>query len=182
MTKEKQPTRSWRDIRAVLDKEGSKDLLKLIGALYALRKENQDFLHARYLRDGSSLVPYKETIERYISPAEPWKSPVKISLARKAISDYRKAVGDPEGLSELMLIYAECGVSFTLEFGDIDEAFYSSVVRVFSDGLKLLQLCEQDVVDKLLPQFRGVVHSAAEMGWGFYDSLRDVFEFYFPDA
>jgi hypothetical protein len=141
MARKKQPARSWKDIRAVLNKAGHKDLMKLVGDLYTLRKENQDFLHARFLKDASTLVPYKETIEHYISPAEPWKNPVKLSLARKAISDYRKAVGDPEGLAELMLIFAECGVSFTLEFGDIDEAFYNSVVSVFSDGLMMLNLC-----------------------------------------
>ncbi len=140
--------------------------MNLVGDLYALRKGNQDFLHARFLKDASTLVPYKETIEHYISSAEPWKNPVKISLARKAISDYRKAVGDPEGLAELMLFYVECGASFTLEFGDIDETFYYSVVRVFSDGLKMLKRCEQDVVDKLLPRFKGTVHLAADMGWG----------------
>ncbi len=182
MARKKQPARSWKDIRAVLNKAGHKDLLNLVGDLYALRKENQDFLHARFLKDASTLIPYKETIEHYISPAEPWKNPVKISLARKAISDYRKAVGDPEGLAELMLFYVECGVSFTLEFGDIDEAFYYSVVRVFSDGMKMLNRCEQDVIDKLLPRFEGAVHSTADMGWGFYDSLRDTFEVYFPDA
>ena len=98
MAGEKQPARSWKDIRAVLNKAGHKDLLNLVGDLYALRKENQDFLRARFLKDASTLVPYKETIEHYISPAEPWKSPVRISLARKAISDYRKAVVDPQGL------------------------------------------------------------------------------------
>jgi hypothetical protein len=128
------------------------------------------------------LAPYRETIEQYISPAEPWKNPVKISLARKAISDYRKAAGDPEGLAELMLFYVECGVDFTLEFGDINEAFYYSVVSVFSDGMKMLNQCEDDVVRRLLPRFEGAVHSTADTGWGFYDSLRDIFEAYFPDT
>jgi hypothetical protein len=182
MARRKQHDRSWRDVRAILSKASHKDLLSLVGDLYALRKENQDFLHARFLKDASTLAPYKETIERYISPAEPWKKPVKISLARKAISDYRKAVGDPRGLAELMLFYVECGVSFTLEFGDIDEPFYNSVVRVFSDGIRMLNQCDQDVVDKLLPRFAGVVNSTAEMGWGLYDNLRDTFEIYFPDA
>ena len=182
MARKEQPARSWRDVRAVLNNADHNDLLKLIGDLYALRKENQDFLHARFLRDASALAPYKETIKHYISPAEPWKTPVKISIARKAISDYRKAVGDPEGLAELMLFYVECGVNFTLEFGDIDEAFYTSVIRVFSDGMKMLNRCEEDVVSRLLPRFEGAIHSTADMGWGFHDSLRDTFEAYFPDA
>ena len=182
MAGKKQPARSWKDIRAALNKADHKDLLSLVGDLYSLRRENQDFLHARFLKTASTLVPYKDTIEHSISPAEPWKNPVKISLARKAISDYRKATGDPEGLAELMLFYVECGVSFTLEFGDIDEAFYYSVVSVFSDGLTMLERCEPEVVDKLLPRFKSAVQSTANIGWGFYDSLRDTLDLHFPDA
>jgi len=182
MARKKQRDRSWRDVRAVLSKVSHRDLLGLVGDLYALRKENQDFLNARFLNDSSTLAPYKETIKRYISPAEPWKTPVKLSLARKAISDYRKAIGDPHGLAELMLFYVECGVNFTLEFGDIDEPFYDSVARMFSDAMAMLNRCDQDVVDELLPRFASAVYSTAEMGWGFYDSLRDTFEMYSPDA
>ena len=120
MAKKEQSARSWRDIRAVLRKADNKEILKLVGELYALRKENQDFLHARYLKDASVLVPYKETIARYISPAEPWKNPIKISLARKAIADYRKAVGDSESLAELMLFYVECGVGYILDWEDVN--------------------------------------------------------------
>jgi hypothetical protein len=107
MAKKEKPAHSWRDIRAILNKADDGEVLKLVGELYALRKENQDFLHARYLKNADVLVPYKENIARYVSPAEPWKNPVKPSLARKAIADYRKAVGAPENLTELMLFYVE---------------------------------------------------------------------------
>ena len=182
MSRTKRTRHSWRDIRSVLTEASRKDLLGLVGDLYALRKENRDFLHARFIQDGNTLAPYKETIERNISPAEPWKHPVKLSLARKAISDYRRAVGDPAGIAELMLFYAECGVRYTLEFGDIDERFYSSVVGVFSDGLKALNRCSPDVVSKLLPRFETAVQSTDSMGWGFHDGLRDALESYFPET
>ena len=182
MAKTKHATHSWKDIRSVLRKVSHRHLLSLVGDLYALRKENQDFLHARFIKDGNTLAPYKEAIEQYISPAEPWKHPVKLSLARKAISDYRKAVGDPEDLAELMLFYAECGVSFTREFGDIDEPFYGSVERVFSDGLKTLKRCNPNFVAKLLPRFVDAVQATDGMGWGFHDGLLDALEWYFPGA
>lgn len=68
-----------------------------------------------------------------------WNQPVKLSAARKAISDYRKAVGDAEGLAELMSFYAECGIEYTVAMGDIDEPFYISVEKVFLEGLKMLK-------------------------------------------
>jgi hypothetical protein len=182
MAKTKHATHSWKDIRSVLTEASHKDLLSLVGDLYALRKENQNFLHARFIKNGDALAPYKETIEQYVSPAEPWKHPVRLSLARKAISDYRKAAGDPAGLAELMLCYTECGVSFALDFGDIDEPFYNSVVGVFFDGLKTLKQCEPDIVGKLLPRFVDVFQKTDGMGWGFHDNLLDALDAYFPDA
>ena len=164
-----------------MTKASRKDLLSLVGDLYTLRKENQNFLHARFIKDKNTLSPYKDAIEQYVSPVEPWKQPVKLSLARKAISDYRKAAGDPEGLAELMLFYAECGVNFTIEFGDIDEPFYNSVESMFSDGLKTLKRCEPDIVRKLLPRFVNAVQSTKGMGWGFHDGLVDALGSYYPD-
>jgi hypothetical protein len=181
MTNKTLPARSWKDLRAILNKSDRKDLLKLVADLYALRKENQNFLFARFLKDDRTLAPYKKTIEHHISPAEPWKNPVKLSLARRAISDYRKAIGDPKGLAELMLFYAECGFNYTLELGDIDEAFYNSIVSVYRDGLKMLEQCDQDVIDELLPQFKSAFDSSFDSGWGLYDALREDLDFYFPD-
>ena len=180
MAKKIHDPHSWRVIRSVLSKASHKDLVGLVGDLYALRAENQYFLHARFVKDGKELAPYKQAIKLSVSPAEPWKHPVKLSLGRKAISEYRKAVGDTEGLAELMLTYAECGVRFTLEFGDIDEPFYNSIVSVYSDGLRTLGRCEPKVVGKLLPLFVDVLRSTEDMGWGFYDALRDALEVYYP--
>ena len=182
MAKRKSTIYSWKNIRSVLTEASHRDLLRLVGDLYALRKENQIFLHARFIKDGDALAPYKESIEQYVSPADPWKHPVMLSLARKTIGDYRKAVGDPEGLAELMLFYAECGVNFTLDFGDIDEPFYSSVEGVFFDGLKTLKRCEPEIVCNLLPRFVNAVQKTDGMGWGFHDSLLDALESYFPGA
>lgn len=182
MAKKKRTTQSWKDIRSALKEATHKELLNLIGDLYAVRKENQSFLHARFTKDENALAPYKDTIEEYVSPAEPWKQPVKLSLAKKAISDYRKASGDPEGLAELMLFYAECGINFTIDFGDIDEAFYNSVEGVFYDGLKMLSKCGADTTNKLLPRFVKAVQSTEGMGWGFHDDLCESLEFHYPDA
>lgn len=173
---------SWKNVRSTLKNAEQRELLKILADLYSLRQENRDFLHARFINDGNALLPYKETIEQNISPPKPWQRGIKLSLARKAISDYRKAVGDPEGLAELMLHYAECGIGFTLEYGDIDEAYYASIVGVFYDGIKMLSQCGPDTIVKLLPRFVELVRSAADIGWEVQENLIDSLEFYYPDA
>jgi hypothetical protein len=40
----------------------------LIQDLYAFQKDNQTFLHTRFGLSGDVLKPYKETLERWLSP------------------------------------------------------------------------------------------------------------------
>ncbi len=60
MVKAKRSTSSWNNIRAVLAEASHKDLLSLVDDLYALRKDNRYFLHARFIKEGNSLTPYKK--------------------------------------------------------------------------------------------------------------------------
>jgi hypothetical protein len=182
MAKTKHAMHSWKNVRTLLTKASHKELLSLVGDLYALRKENQYFLNARFINDGDILVPFRKTIEQYVSPAEPWKHPVKLSLARKAIGDYRKAIDDPERLAELMLYYVDCGVSFTLDFDDIDESYLNSIAGMFFDGLKTLERCDPNIIGKLLPRFVDTVQRTKGMGWDFHYILLDALESYFPDG
>jgi hypothetical protein len=71
--------------------------------LYAAHKENQAFLHARLGLGEDVLEPYKKTIDRWLWPDVFLRQETSVSRAKQAISDYKKALGDPEGLAELMV-------------------------------------------------------------------------------
>jgi len=58
---------------------------------------------------------------------------LKLGEARKTIRDYRKATSNLSGTVELLMTYVENGASFTHEYGDIDERFYSSVESVLDE-------------------------------------------------
>lgn len=163
---------SWKEIRVKLNKNSHRDLLGLIGDLYALRKENKNFLDARFMKGTHVLEPYKAIIKKNICPDFP--HPIKTSVARKAISDYKKAIGHPHDLAELMVYYVECGVQFTLTYGDIDEPFYSSLESMFQQAVRFIKGCEKSIIEAFLPRFQTIVHKTRNMGWGFHDFLADV--------
>ncbi|MBA4396639.1 MAG: hypothetical protein C0394_04555 [Syntrophus sp. (in: bacteria)] len=50
--------------------------------------------------------------------------PVRILQAKRAISDYPKAIRDVNGEAELLTYFVEWGHKLTLYYGDIDESFY----------------------------------------------------------
>lgn len=107
---------------------------------------------------------------------------VQLAQGRKAISHYRKASGDLEGTLELMTFYVERGTQFTVDFGDIDEAFYNSVEGMFRDLVDLLRGKGPQFAERFVPRLAAVRDSAAGIGWGFYDGLCEALADAFPEA
>ena len=89
----------WTDVKAKLAGFDRAGLLGLIQNLYVLQKDNQRFLHARFGLGDDVLKPFKETIERWLWPDVFRNQDTSVSKAKQAIAEYRKAVGDPEGLA-----------------------------------------------------------------------------------
>ena len=74
-------------------------MLGLIQDLYAMHRDNQTFLHARFGLGEDVLEPYKKTIDRWLWPDLFRKQETSVSKAKQAIAAYKKAVGEPEGLA-----------------------------------------------------------------------------------
>jgi hypothetical protein len=95
MAKSKTKGPTWSDVKTLLVNLDQKQLLSLVGDLYRLSSENKTFLHSRFKIGGDPLSPYRKTIEECMYPDMYSNKPVQISKAKKAISTYSKAVGDP---------------------------------------------------------------------------------------
>ena len=76
-----------------------------------------------------------------------------------------------------MLFYVECGVQFTKDFGDIDENFYLSMEKMFDLSLALLK--KEDILDKFNGRALKILTDTDGMGWGFHDSLCDIYYNYY---
>ena len=117
----------------------------LIQDLYAFQKDNQTFLHTRFGLSGDVLKPYKQTLERWLYPDVLRNQNTSVTQAKQAISDYRKAIGDPAGLAELMVFYCENAADFCNEFGNQDEGYFGALIRMFEQALEVArQLPEAD--------------------------------------
>ena len=133
---ESQPT--WTDVKAKLVSFDRLGLLGLIRDLYAAQKENQTFLHTRFGLGADILTPYKETLDRWLWPDVMRNQDASIIKAKQAISSFKKAVGDPAGLAELMVFYCECAAGFCNDVGYQDEAYFDALVRMFEQALKTI--------------------------------------------
>ena len=174
MTREKKFS-SWSAIRRHLRTQSKEALLALVKDLYDASSSNRNFLHARVQGEaggGTALEKYRHTIIEQFYPSRGYGK-LKLAEARKAIRDYRKAMGDVTGTIDLMLTYVENGTRFTCDFGDINEAYYNSLESVLGEMTKLL-LKDQPA---LYPQFQERILQleahADRIGWGYGDALRD---------
>jgi hypothetical protein len=103
---------TWTDVKAKLTDFGRPALLGLIQSLYRAHKDNQMFLHSRFGLGGEVLEPYKKSIDRWLWPDVLRRQDTSVPQAKQAISDYKRAVGDPEGVAELMVFYCEQAAGF----------------------------------------------------------------------
>ncbi len=135
---------SWSDVRAKLADFDRAGLIGLVQDLYAASKENQAFLHARLHLGDDVLKPYKATIDRWLWPDVFKNQDTSVAKAKKAISDYKKAVGQPEGLAELMVFYCERAAGFSNDVGLQDEGYFDALVRMFEQALKAIAALPDD--------------------------------------
>ena len=139
----KKKTASWSELKALLVGMEKDQLLALVKDLYGASKETQQFLHARYAFGGSDVLePYKATITQWINPGDVRK-PLSVSKAKKAITDYKKAVGDPQGLAELGVFYCEQVFASLDLCTSEDESFYDALCVMFAQALGYIQKLPQ---------------------------------------
>jgi hypothetical protein len=104
----------------------------------------------------------------------------RLSVARKAVLDYKKIAQSPIPVVDLMLHYVESGVSFTNRFGDLYESFYSSVEGMYEQALKLIG--QHQLHDQFERRSKQIVAETRGIGWGFHDQLSLLYEQTFEQA
>lgn len=181
MAKRKSSSATWSDVKPAVVNLDQEQLLRLVADLYRFSKENRAFLHARFGVGDDPLAPYKKTIDECMYPDVRKNKPIQISKAKKAISSYSKAVGDPLGETELMVFFVECGNSFTVDFGDIDEGFYDALNRVYQRAIEKVLSLPEDHQQEFQDRLRDIVTSSSGIGWGYHDMLCHDYYSAFPE-
>ena len=170
----KKTTPTWSDVKTRLTDFDRTGLLGLLQDLYAANKDNQTFLHARLSLGDDVLKPYKLIIDRWLWPDVFKNQDTSVAKAKKPIADYKKAIGQPEGLAELMVFYCERAAGFSNDVGLQDEGYFDALVRMFEQALKtitgLADTQRQPLWDRL-DNARSICHN---FGYGVGDDMDDL--------
>jgi len=116
----------------------------------------------------------KETISRWIHPDVYKGQDYSISKAKKAISDYKKAIGTPGGMAELTVHFCEEAIAFANAYGLDDESFYDSLGRVFKQAVTHTLVLSEAGQEPFLERLGKVMAVGQDMGWGVGDDFADT--------
>ncbi len=119
------------------------------------------------------LEEYKKRVRHEFFPTRGFGK-CRLLIARKTVSEYKRINSNVSNLIDLMLCYVENGVRFTLEYGDINEAFYNSMEGMFDDVLQLIT--KNRLHEQFLRRCQKILHNTDDLGWGFPDNLTYSFE------
>ena len=168
----------WTDVKAKLTSFDRPALLGLIQDLYRAHKDNQTFLHARFGLGEDMLRPYKETMDRWLWPDAFSRQLPSVLKAMQAISNYKKAVGDPAGLAELMVFYCEQASGFASDLGYQDESYFNALVRMFEQAMATANMLPTDTRDALIDRLDRVRSISHKCGYGVGDDMDSILAHY----
>ena len=167
---------TWSELKAELAQFDRAGLLGLLKDLHALNPGNRALLAARLGVGSDPLTPFKKVISRWIYPDLIKGQDVSVAKAKKAIADYRKAIGRPDSLAELSIFYCEQAARLVGDCSFEDEAYYAALVRMFNQGLTHATALPATDRDQMLDRLDVVRGSLRGIGWGVSDAVNEIWQ------
>ncbi len=165
-------------LKKELEKKTKHELIDEIASLCKRFDNVNEFYSLSLSSSNESLhQKYKNTMMDEFVPSARVEFPkMRLSVARKAISEYKKFNPPASGIADLMVSYVEAGVKCTKFYGDIDEKFYSSMESMYESAIKTIikEGFGREFNDRLV----NIVSSTSGMGWRFHDTLSDLYSEY----
>jgi hypothetical protein len=118
--------------------------------------------------------PIKTAISNWICPDLTRNKPVSVSKAKRAIADYKKAIGQPEALVELSIFYCEEAFTFLESYRMEDESYFLSLIRMYDQALRLLSNLPRDVRTGYIDRLDKLRSRSRHVGWGVEDELNSL--------
>ncbi|MEN6375743.1 MAG: hypothetical protein ABFD75_13320 [Smithella sp.] len=172
MKEEIQKKRNWSDVKKSIKEYEANQLIELVKDLYQLSEDNKIFLHARLIKGDDSRQKYKRIILEALHPDVMSENDFfDFDKAEKAIKDFAKATGNDESTLDLMIYFVKCGNQFTLDFGDINEIFYDTLIAMYEKAIESVLKMPQRKQLPFRERLEKIMESAEGIGWGYHDDL-----------
>jgi hypothetical protein len=169
-----------RELTKYLKSLDEKGLYKEVQMLYSKIPEVAKYYEMEFSPNTDKIVAdYKKKLEKEYFPSRGFGK-ARNGVSRKIVTDFKKISIYPSDEIDLWLYRTEMMAQFTVDYGDMDETFYNSLLSGFETACKLIEK------EKLEKQFQSrcydIVHNVYDrVGWGLDDDLKVVYEDYFGE-
>lgn len=154
------------------------EMIDLVLQLCKLDRNNEAFVKQQlgdHTGIDQALERAKATLRKQLWPDRGLPK-LKLSEAKKAVSQFQKISRHPYATLDLKLYYVELGVRCTLEYGDMHGEFYSSMIAMFEEVLaQSLELGDPEAINQLKPRLEACVTGSSGTGWGFGDEMESLY-------
>jgi hypothetical protein len=165
---------SLSDLKRALSKKTKGELVNEISTLCQKFPQIKEYYQAQMSGPKDVLNKHKSIIEKEFIEGKARGLPkARLSVGKKAISDFRKLTNDPELISDLMLTFVESVSWFSSEFSPDRETFYTSAENMFEKAFKLME--KSGLLGKYQSRAKKIVLNATD-GYGHQDSLHERYE------
>jgi hypothetical protein len=170
---------SKSEFKKMLQSMDKGEIISLVVEMYDTKKEIKDYLdYVTRPNEKEQFEKAKQIVENEYFPSKGFPK-ARLSVAKKAVTDFSKLKPSPELEAELMMFLVECGCQFTHEYGDISETFYSSMEKNFGRAMQFIE--KHNLTDKFRPNAEHCLEWSADCGWGFADEIAYIFYEYYPE-
>ena len=102
------------------------------------------------------------------------KQGISVTKAKKAGSEFKKAVGSPEGLAELTVFRCEFCMNLLGKCGMDDQKYFDALVHKFAQALKTIVALVAEQQTFFVKHLDHVRHEGRNWGWGVGDTMGDL--------
>jgi hypothetical protein len=165
---------TWNDVKTALMDFDRAGLRGLVQDLYAASKDNQAFLHARLGLGHDQLQPFKASISRWISPDLMKSQPISVSKAKKAIAEYKSAIGRSDRMAELSVFYCEEAFGFLESCSIEDESYFAALIRMYGRSLEIVSSLPPAERASYLGRLDKLRSRGRNVGWGVEEEINNL--------
>lgn len=174
---------SKSQVKKELNALKEKEVVSIIMDLYDAYPEVKENLEARFAEDkavvnAALLAKFKKIIRDEFYPLR-GQEKCRVSVCKKAISDYKKFKPEACDLADLMVYFVEQGCKYTNMFGDMWESFYTAFENNYRAALEYV--FENGLEYEFKERFKECLRLTDDCGWGFNDVLVDYYYEYYQD-
>ena len=154
-------------------------LIQLVLDLYRSDKSVEQSINLRLVGEayGNELLEkYKKKLRKVFDPSRAVQRGFSLEDARRILSEFAAVCANDTGryYGDLALYFAECATDFTMDCGDIDEAFYDALADAYRDAIVAASE-DEELYELWKDRLEGIFHAFDGFGWGMGEYISEAY-------